>query len=96
MSEIDFLNIQINEEALESQIIEQIKLKIKAFDDNKIFYDLDDLVTITSFSKGHIMNTFFNDPRFRQIRRRVGRKWVFPVQETNTFLKQWILEQPNE
>ncbi|NRR75037.1 hypothetical protein HRD57_03325 [Tetragenococcus halophilus] len=64
MSEIDFLNIQINEEALESQIIEQIKLKIKAFDDNKIFYDLDDLVTITSFSKGHIMNTFFNDPRF--------------------------------
>ncbi|KFN91810.1 hypothetical protein [Tetragenococcus muriaticus] len=81
---------------MESQIIEQIKLKIKAFDDNKIFYDLDNLVTITSFSKGHIMNAFFNDSRFRKIRRKIGRKWIFPVQETNTFLKQWILEQPNE
>ncbi|KFN91820.1 hypothetical protein TMUPMC115_0905 [Tetragenococcus muriaticus PMC-11-5] len=42
------------------------------------------------------MNTFFRDPRFRQIRKKVGRKWIFPVQETHTFLKQWILEQPNE
>lgn len=42
------------------------------------------------------MNTFFDDSRFKHIRRRVGRKWVFPVEETNEFLKEWIKEQPNE
>lgn len=88
MDEEKLLDIQINEEALKDQIHEQIRLKIKKIDSNKIFYDLDDLATITSFSKGHIMNTFFMDSRFRQIRRKVGRKWIFSVQETNVFLKQ--------
>jgi len=89
------IEININEKALENEIIKQINNKIEEFDKNKLFYSLDDLVRITTFSKGHIMNTFFNDYRFKKIRKRVGRKWVFPLKETNDFLKIWISEQPN-
>ena len=91
-----FVNIQIDDEALEQQILKQIEEQMQEIGHDKIFYSLDDLMEVTSFSKGHIMNTFFDDPRFPQIRRKIGRKWVFPVAETNEFLKQWIQEQPHE
>jgi len=51
---------------------------------------------VTGFSKGHILNTFFDEPEFKRIRRRVGRKHVFPVIETRKFLEKWIQTQPNE
>ena len=90
-----FVNIQIDDDALEKQIIKQIDEKMKEIEMDRLFYSLDDLIKITSFSKGHIMNTFFNDPRFKRIRRKVGRKWIFPVIETNEFLKEWASEQPH-
>lgn len=96
MIETPFVNIHIDDDALEQQILKQIQDKMHDIGNDRIFYSLDDLMEITSFSKGHIMNTFFNDLRFKQIRRKVGRKRVFPVTETNEFLKTWITEQPNE
>lgn len=90
------VNININDGALKEEIQKRIDEKIKEIGHNKILYSLEDLSHITSFSRGHIMNTFFNDERFKQIRRKVGRKWVFPVEETNEFLLTWIKEQPNE
>jgi len=96
MIDTSFINMQIDQVVLEQQILKQIEEKITEIEIDKVFYSLDDLVQITSFSKGHIMNTFFDDARFKQIRRKVGRRWVFPVTETNKFLKEWVTEQPNE
>jgi len=96
MIETPFIKIQIDDEALEQQVLKHIEEKMQDIGHDKVFYSLEDLTHITSFSKGHIMNTFFNDQRFKNIRRKVGRKWVFPVTETNVFLKTWITEQPNE
>lgn len=96
MIDTSFVKMQIDDDALEQQILKQIDEKMKVIGMDKLFYSLDDLMQITSFSKGHIMNTFFDDFRFKQIRRKVGRKWVFPVAETNQFLKKWVTEQPNE
>lgn len=96
MVDTSFINMQIDQVKLEHQILKQIEEKITEIEIDKLFYSLDDLMQITSFSKGHIMNTFFDDFRFKQIRRKVGRKWVFPVSETNEFLKKWITEQPSE
>ncbi|PAF20328.1 hypothetical protein CHH49_16940 [Terribacillus saccharophilus] len=95
MIDTSLINIQIDNEALEQHILKQLDEKMQELGNDKIFYSLDDLMQVTSFSKGHIINTFFNDSRFKQIRRKVGRKWVFPVIETNEFLKTWIREQPN-
>lgn len=91
-----FINIQIDKALLEQEILKIIEKRIQIFEVTKLFYSMDDLMNLTSFSKGHIYNTFFCDSRFKNIRRKVGRKWVFPVDETNQFLKQWILEQPHE
>ncbi len=96
MLDTPFINIQFDDEALEQQMLKHIEEKMSDIGLDKIFYSLDDLTHITSFSRSHIINTFFNDQRFRHIRRKVGRKWVFPVTETNEFLKTWITEQPNE
>gem|GEM_PF-1192640 len=96
MIDTSFVKIQIDDDALGQQILKQVDEKMEEIGTDKLFYSLDDLMQITSFSKGHIMNTFFNDPRFKRIRRKVGRKWIFPVMETNEFLKEWASEQPHE
>lgn len=94
MIDTSFVKMQIDDDALEQQILKQIDEKMKVIGMDKLFYSLDDLMQITSFSKGHIMNTFFDDFRFKQIRRKVGRKWVFPVAETNQFLKNGLQSNP--
>lgn len=91
-----FVSIEINDEAIENIVLDKIQEKISEIDYEKLFYTLDDLQLITGFSKGHIMNTFFHDIRFTKIRRKVGRKWLFPVEETRSFLLDWIKEQPND
>lgn len=90
------LKLEIDKQKLEENILKEIKSKIKEYQLTKVFYSLEDLSYITSFSIGHIRNTFFKDKRFKKIRRKVGRKWVFPVKETNEFLKIWIMEQPHD
>lgn len=87
------VKIIIDNYAIEEEIKKEIKQRIEE-QTQKLFYDMADLVTITSFSKGHIMNTFFYDERFERIRKKVGKKHVFPVKETNEFLRKWIKEQP--
>lgn len=95
MSTKTLINLEIDNSAIEELAKEEIKKKIHETP-NKIFYDMKDLEHITSFSKGHIMNTFFYDPRFEAIRKKVGAKHVFPVRETNEFLLDWIKEQPTD
>lgn len=92
----EIIKVEIDKDMLEEKIEKKLDSKLETIEVHKLFYCLDDLVAITSFSRGHIFNTFFDDPRFKALRRKVGRKWVFPVEETNSFLKQWIIEQPHE
>lgn len=89
------LNLEVNSDVLEEYLMKTIENQVNKIELNKVFYTFNDLVQITGFSEGHIRNTFFDDERFIKIRHRIGRKWVFPVEETDAFLKMWIKEQPN-
>lgn len=95
MNDKKIIHINIDDELINSLIIEQLKNEIERVKPRKLYYDLNDLVKITGFSRSFILKTFFHDKRFKQIRRKVGTKWVFPVEETNEFLIQWISEQPH-
>lgn len=91
-----FISIQVDDEVVQNIILEQLKDNLAEINNEKVFYTMDDLQEITGFSKGHMMNTFFHDKRFAKIRRKVGRKWLFPVQDTRLFLLDWIKEQPHD
>lgn len=93
MDKKTLISLEINNIAIEDLAKEEIKKKIHETP-NKLFYDMQDLEHLTSFSKGHIMNTFFYDSRFESIRKKVGAKHVFPAKETKEFLLEWIKEQP--
>lgn len=89
------VNIEIDQEKVYEIVQENIQEYLKTLENEQIFYTLTDLQEITGMSKGFIEKTFLHDSRFVKIRRKVGRKWLFPVEETREFLKLWISEQPN-
>lgn len=90
------VNLNIDHEAIEKLILEKVQKHLSTIDNNKVFYTMIDLQEITGMSKGFIEQRFFHDKRFESIRRKVGRKWLFPVTQTRIFLNQWIEEQPND
>lgn len=90
------ISIELDYEKFMKDIFNQMEINDFFSKRKKIFYGMEDLVELTSFSKGHINNTFFLDPRFKKIRRKIGRKWAFPVDETEVFLNEWIREQPHD
>lgn len=96
MIKTPFFSVELDDELIRDIVFEKINEKLSDIENERIFYTMDDLQEITGFSKGHITNTFFHDKRFIQIRRKVGRKWVFPVLDTRIFLTDWIKEQPND
>lgn len=70
----DFFSVKVNQIAFDKFLEAQVKAMLLDSNVSKIFYSLEDLSWITSFSIGHIKNTFFDDPRFKKIRYKVGRK----------------------
>lgn len=90
------IEIKVDEQLVEEIAIREIKERLSNVNTDKVFWIFDDLCMVTGFSKGHILNTFFDEPEFKKIRRKVGRKHVFPVIETRNFLEKWIQTQPNE
>ncbi|SFK28368.1 hypothetical protein SAMN04488569_102022 [Marinilactibacillus piezotolerans] len=95
-TEKQLINIEIDHDQIETIILENIQQHLSNIDNNKLFYTMEDLQEITGMSKGFIEIRFFHDPRFEKIRRKVGRKWLFPVSQTRSFLNEWINEQPND
>lgn len=95
-AEKSFVNLNIDHNAIETIILENIQTHLSNIDNDKLFYTMEDLQKITGMSKGFIEQRFFHDSRFEKIRRKVGRKWLFPVSQTRLFLNQWITEQPND
>lgn len=90
------IKLDINEDVIKEIVLKNIQNHLNIIDNEKIFYTMGDLQNITGMSKGFIEQRFFHDSRFVKIRRKVGRKWLFPVKKTRDFLNQWILEQPND
>ncbi|WP_225742923.1 hypothetical protein [Marinilactibacillus sp. Marseille-P9653] len=95
IEEKPFLQIKIDDRIIENHVKDQIQKKLEAIGTEKVFYTFNDLQQITGMSKGFIDKTFFHDSRFEKIRRKIGRKWLFPVKETQSFLLEWIKEQPH-
>lgn len=91
-----FLKIEIDEEMIEKLITEHIQEKLEEVSNQKIFWTMTDLEYLTGCSEGYIKDKFFFDTRFEKIRRKVGRKWLFPAEETKEFLLEWLKEQPSE
>lgn len=96
MSTNTFLKIEIDEEMIERLITEHVQEKLEEVSNQKIFWTMADLEYVTGCSEGYIKDKFFYDKRFAKIRRKVGRKWLFPADETKEFLLEWLKEQPNE
>ncbi|MFL2125065.1 hypothetical protein ACEN4K_09010 [Marinilactibacillus psychrotolerans] len=90
------VNLNVDHDAIERIILDNIQTHLANVDNNKLFYTMSDLQEITGMSKGFIEQRFFHDSRFEKIRRKVGRKWLFPVAQTRHFLNQWIEEQPHD
>lgn len=90
------VNLNVDHEAIERIIMDNIQTHLANVDNNKLFYTMHDLQEITGMSKGFIEQRFFHDSRFEKIRRKVGRKWLFPVAPTRQFLNEWIEEQPHD
>lgn len=95
MEKPSIMSVQINEDSIQEILNDQIQEHLDKVDNEPVFYTLDDLQEITGMSRGFIEKTFFYDPRFERIRRKVGRKWLFPVKETRKFLLEWLEEQPH-
>lgn len=96
MIDASLVTVDIDKDALEKIIVKNIQAHLNNIDNEKIFYTMDNLQNITGMSKGFIEQRFFHDSRFVKLRRKVGRKWLFPVKETRDFLNKWIIEQPND
>ena len=100
-SEVNYMrnsivSIEIDNEMIEKIVTERIEQRLKELDNQKVFWTMVDLEYLTGCSEGYIKDKFFYDKRFERIRRKVGRKWLFPADETKEFLLEWLKEQPNE
>ncbi|WP_036643441.1 group-specific protein [Paenibacillus sp. FSL R5-808] len=88
------LTINIDESEVKKLCRERVEEIVKEVDAEYIFWDSTELKKRTCMSWNTIQDNFFFDPRFQKAK--IGGKWYFPVQETRSFLKSWLLEQANE
>lgn len=88
--------VEIDNEVIEEIVKNYVYKKLEEFSNQKVFWTMTDLEYLTGCSEGYIKDRFFYDDRFAMIRRKVGRKWLFPAEETEKFLLEWLKEQPNE
>lgn len=85
------LDITIDQEVVRFLLLEKIEEEIKKVNTELVFWDRKELMRRTCLSWNTILSTFFYDPRFP--RHKVGSKWVFPAEETKSFLLLWLSEQ---
>lgn len=86
------IEVKINESEVRELTLEKIEERLKQVDTELVFWDRNELMRRTCMSWTFIQQQFFYDERFP--RRRVGKKWLFPAEETKRFLLQWLAEQP--
>jgi phage pi2 protein 07 len=83
--------VQVDEAEVRKMCMDKIGEMIKEVDAELVFWDAAELKKRTCMCWNTIQETFFFDPRF--VKRKVGKKWYFPVRETRSFLEQWLTEQ---
>ncbi|MDD9312691.1 group-specific protein [Cytobacillus firmus] len=86
------LNVQIDEQEVKQLYLEKLEEKLKEIDKSLVFWDRNELIRRTCMSWNFIQERFFFDQRFPKYR--VGKKWLFPAEETKKFLLLWLAEQP--
>lgn len=87
------LTVQLDKSEVMGLCREKIEALLKEVDAEYVFWDAAELKKRTCMSWNTIQDTFFFDPRFAKIKRKVGQKWYFPVRETRAFLEKWLEEQ---
>lgn len=89
--------IEFNEELMENLVEEKVQKALEELKTtHKLAYTYDELTELTGLSRTGIEKYLLHDKEFVSIRRKVGRKWLFPVEETRKFLKEWLSKQPND
>jgi hypothetical protein len=87
------ISVIVDEAEVRKLCLQKISELLKEFDVEFLFWDSAELKKRTCMSWNMIQDTFFFDPRF--IKRKIGKKWYYPVRETRAFLEQWLYEQSN-
>lgn len=86
------LNIQLDEKAIESKFLEELRKHLVQIEKRCTFWDMKELMKQTNMGENSIKEKFFFDSRFPK--HKVGGKWYFPGVECERFLLEWIKEQP--
>lgn len=86
------IEVQIDEKAIKLIYEDKIAEALKDLDREHIFWDSKELQRRTCMSWNTLQEYFFHDPSFPKTK--LGGKWYFPVEETKSFLKNWLAEQP--
>ncbi|WP_423408054.1 hypothetical protein AABM38_20640 [Heyndrickxia sp. MSNUG] len=86
------LSIHFDERAIEEQFLNELRKKLEHIERRHTFWDMKELMRQTNMGENSIKEKFFYDERFPK--HKVGGKWYFPAAECETFLLQWIKEQP--
>lgn len=97
MNPLSIAKINIDEQEIEKVVEEKVQQAlsdIQAAD--RLAYTYDELAEITGLSRSGIEKYLLHNKDFLSIRRKVGRKWLFPVEETRAFLKSWLKNQPTD
>jgi hypothetical protein len=85
------ITVHVDEEEVRKIALERIEQILKDVNKELVFWDRKELMRRTCLSWNTIQEYFFYDPRFPKYK--VGSKWIFPAEDTKTFLLEWLKEQ---
>lgn len=92
------LKLIFHEEPLQERIEELYSQeRLRLYDDPNrptVFWDMAEICRQTGMNQLQIKQNFFMDERFKRFK--VGRKWMFPANDTKKFLTMWQQEKDNK
>ena len=88
------LSVQVDEQVIEQRFSEELKKRLDQLENQLVFWDMKTLCKVTCMSDNFIKDQFFYDPRFPKFR--IGKKWLFPAKEAESFLLKWLREHPTK
>lgn len=88
------LTLEIDKNIIEERFLEELKKRLDQIEKRYTFWDMKELIRQTNMSENSIKERFFYDEKFPK--HRIGTKWYFPAADCESFLLQWIREQPNK
>ena len=84
---------QIDNEAAEEIMRQEIRKKIEGVAHKTLFWDMKELCRQVSLSETTVKEAFFYDPDFPKFR--VGKKWLINAKLAEQFLMEWASRQPS-